>query len=204
MASVRNFGLFPWCYDPEAVDTPNYINFKGTQITELAVPMWWRVKKWSMDVTVNYGGSPPNIATGNFIMDVSESLSGSPQTEADLLCLGSSHTWTFELNITNSPFFQTTLDVDIGPILLWYFESDGATSNLVINPIDTSGQSVSGELKILFLNKQFTTDIYSADNALVSVDSTITAIEYWPYDPQDGGGPIYNSSTGAQIRPFPN
>jgi hypothetical protein len=28
--------------------------------------------------------------------------------------------------------------------------------------------------------------------------------EYWPYDPGDGGGPIYDSTTGAQLRPFPS
>ena len=27
---------------------------------------------------------------------------------------------------------------------------------------------------------------------------------YWPYDPGDGGGPIYDSATGAQLRPFPD
>jgi hypothetical protein len=27
-------------------------------------------------------------------------------------------------------------------------------------------------------------------------------LEYWPYDPEDGGGPIYDSATGVQIREF--
>jgi hypothetical protein len=31
----------------------------------------------------------------------------------------------------------------------------------------------------------------------------ITASEYWPYDPNDGLGPIYDSATGEQLRPFP-
>jgi hypothetical protein len=38
-------------------------------------------------------------------------------------------------------------------------------------------------------------------NALGVID--ITATEYWPYDPEDGLGPIYDSATGAQLRPFP-
>lgn len=33
---------------------------------------------------------------------------------------------------------------------------------------------------------------------------SITVAEYWPYDPGDGGGPIYDSATGAQLRSFPN
>jgi hypothetical protein len=35
-----------------------------------------------------------------------------------------------------------------------------------------------------------------------SVDISIA--EYWPYDPGDGGGPIYDSATGEQLRPFPS
>jgi hypothetical protein len=43
----------------------------------------------------------------------------------------------------------------------------------------------------------------------IAIASTITswsikAVEYWPYDPGDGGGPIYDSATGAQLRPFPD
>jgi len=33
-----------------------------------------------------------------------------------------------------------------------------------------------------------------------SVSGTLTATEYWPYDPNDGGGPIYNTTTGERIR----
>ena len=36
-----------------------------------------------------------------------------------------------------------------------------------------------------------------------SASMSITAEEYWPYDPGDGLGPIYNSTTGAQLRGFP-
>ena len=32
----------------------------------------------------------------------------------------------------------------------------------------------------------------------------IEPAEYWPYDPQDGGGPIYDTDTGQQLRPFPD
>jgi len=38
---------------------------------------------------------------------------------------------------------------------------------------------------------------------ITSSDFTLEAVEYWPYDPNDGGGPIYDSSTGDQLRPFP-
>jgi hypothetical protein len=32
----------------------------------------------------------------------------------------------------------------------------------------------------------------------------MTPAEYWPYDPEDGGGPIYDTATGAQLRAFPS
>jgi hypothetical protein len=37
-----------------------------------------------------------------------------------------------------------------------------------------------------------------------SVTALVEAVKYWPYDPGDGGGPIYNSTTGTQLRPFPS
>jgi hypothetical protein len=33
---------------------------------------------------------------------------------------------------------------------------------------------------------------------------TIKPKSYWPYDPEDGGGPIYDTATGAQLRDFPS
>jgi hypothetical protein len=32
----------------------------------------------------------------------------------------------------------------------------------------------------------------------------ISVAEYWPYDPNDGDGPIYDSATGEQLRAFPD
>jgi hypothetical protein len=32
----------------------------------------------------------------------------------------------------------------------------------------------------------------------------VRPIEYYPYDPRDGGGPIYDKLTGKQLRPFPS
>jgi hypothetical protein len=39
---------------------------------------------------------------------------------------------------------------------------------------------------------------------VVSGDINITATEYWPFDPGDGLGPIYDSVTGEQLREFPS
>ena len=45
---------------------------------------------------------------------------------------------------------------------------------------------------------------FNPDAVRVTVVSGIlTAAEYWPYDPGDGLGPIYDATTGAQLRAFP-
>jgi hypothetical protein len=44
--------------------------------------------------------------------------------------------------------------------------------------------------------------IFTPDTATFN-SFTWSATEYWPYDPGDGLGPIYDSATGAQLRPFP-
>lgn len=38
----------------------------------------------------------------------------------------------------------------------------------------------------------------------VSYSATIEAAEFFPYDPNDGLGPIYDKDTGARLRPFPS
>jgi hypothetical protein len=45
--------------------------------------------------------------------------------------------------------------------------------------------------------------LYGQFAPITSGSITVTPSEYWPYDPGDGGGPIYDSVTGAQLRGFP-
>jgi hypothetical protein len=44
---------------------------------------------------------------------------------------------------------------------------------------------------------------YASANPTGYFSHTIAAEEYWPYDPGDGLGPIYDSTTGEQLREFP-
>jgi hypothetical protein len=56
------------------------------------------------------------------------------------------------------------------------------------------------------LGQAFECPIYAYNtrgSTILSVASSLEAIEYWPYDPNDGGGPIYDSTTGQQLREFP-
>ena len=61
------------------------------------------------------------------------------------------------------------------------------------------GQELALSWQIGSLNRAFR---FGNDKASGTI--SIEATEYWPYNPNDGLGPIYNASTGAQLRPFPN
>jgi hypothetical protein len=50
------------------------------------------------------------------------------------------------------------------------------------------------------LNRPFAYTFQKTDTFSLVIEPA----EYWPYDPEDGGGPIYDSATGQQLRPFPN
>jgi hypothetical protein len=63
-----------------------------------------------------------------------------------------------------------------------------------------------GALEYILLGQNFTIPLYadnSRDSNNLSISAALVAAEYWPYDPGDGGGPIYDSVTGAQLRGFP-
>jgi hypothetical protein len=76
-----------------------------------------------------------------------------------------------------------------------------------------SGANVTLTIGFPWGDKDFTLPLYrfliftgeTADTALPSIAdlSVKLSFEYWPYDPNDGLGPIYDSATGEQLRPFP-
>jgi hypothetical protein len=205
MASVRHLGLFPWCVNEEI----SY--FKGTDIAEYAVPMWWRVKRWSLETTYT-------IFAGFADPPVSETYSSSNifnipsvyQSETDLITAGSLPGTTIKI----------PSDFTFG-FVLQGFLLDGA---LVLGPnfafsadaqdmegISTSGQyGQRGSLSVSYCGLEFIAPLkldapdFETLYDLTNMDATLTATEYWPYDPGDGKGPIYDSATGEQLRGFPS
>jgi hypothetical protein len=49
----------------------------------------------------------------------------------------------------------------------------------------------------------FATEIAPTSLEITDSSFVLEAEEYWPYDPLDGGGPIYDATTGVQLRDFP-
>jgi hypothetical protein len=79
--------------------------------------------------------------------------------------------------------------------------------DVLLSPIPGSSNVYRkvGTLSFSFLGKEFSTDIMGDTGPLTEFEMNVSvnAIEYWPYDPGDGDGPIYDSATGEQLRPFP-
>ena len=205
MASVRHLGLFPWCVNEET----SY--FKGTDIAEYAVPMWWRVKRWSLETTYTiYAGfaDPP----------VSETYSSSNvlnipsvyQSETDLITAGSLPGTTIKIpsDFTFAFVLQGFL-LDAGLVLGPNFAFSADAQDM--EGISTSGQyGQRGSLSVSYCGLEFIAPLkldapdFETLYDLTNMDATLTATEYWPYDPGDGKGPIYDSATGAQLRGFPS
>jgi len=69
----------------------------------------------------------------------------------------------------------------------------------------------AGQFTWTLLGKSFVGDLFAQNTLLdqpgeasqADVQIQFEAIEYWPYDPNDGLGPIYDSVTGQQLRAFP-
>lgn len=74
----------------------------------------------------------------------------------------------------------------------------------VIESIDSesSGHATSPSMTFTesSLTFVFTSGMTPLGPTTASEVTTLSPLEYWPYDPDDGLGPYYNTSTGAQIR----
>jgi hypothetical protein len=73
--------------------------------------------------------------------------------------------------------------------------------------VETSGgQAGSGVVSLFGIEKTLELSGPELVNPVTSESINnlrIEAEEYWPYDPDDGLGPIYDKDTGAQLRAFP-
>ena len=214
MAAVTHLGLFPWCVDPDT----SY--FSREDLLKYAVPMWWRVKSWGLEVQFvrQANTSPPQNTTINLsktfnVTDLPKNISTTDtfQNEKDLVCAGviydqeagkqyrppADHTWGID-----APGIFIDSFVRIGPSFDIYFDQDDM---LGARPAG-SGDKV-GEVLVKMQGLEFTvglfrelTDVETQLYRIVSLNATLEATEYWPYDPEDGGGPIYDSTTGVQKR----
>ena len=203
MASVRHLGLFPFaCVEQAPVLSPEIPDLYQPMSLEQLMALFWIVKVWRASVTS--GGVPPFTGQANL-----SRLQYTINKETDLICVGA-----------DNPFVFTSYDpvwgggsFTLGGIV------DGESGTIkrtgaIYYPVFSAGASdfdiYTAGLYSLPLTGTTTLDLgafgtleWGAYGGTSPVTIEIKAIEFWPYDPNDGLGPIYNSATGAQIRTFP-
>ena len=185
--------------------------------------MWWRVKKWKLitSVEIRADSSPPEEYTieTEQLFDVTDQTSTSIgnrdiNNEKDLVCAksgglnGGDHVWAvdgggLEENafvdsyLQIGPDFELFIDIDDG-IGAW---SKGQGAKLGKITVTISGANVlfDADIFLLFNSAEPEPPLYE----IIGIDGTLEAVEYWPYDPGDGLGPIYDATTGAQLRASP-
>ena len=71
-----------------------------------------------------------------------------------------------------------------------------------VNPLPFSQH---GTFVLEMLDKKFQCPIFahnSRGEGSLSISASLKATEYFEYDPNDGGGPIYDKTTGSALRGF--
>jgi|LakMenEpi03Aug12_release.lakeMendotaPanAssembly.Ray.scaffolds.fasta_scaffold157588_2 hypothetical protein len=193
MATVRHLGLFPWCFNPDTT------YFKTADaIRKFAVPMWWQVKEWTLESTaqVQANTEPPKIdtyaATQVFrITDlpISSATTSTFAKETDLILAGKAgfstngvgpeYNWRFGPIIE----FVNICELVIGPDFLF----EAYTDDTVGVATNATGPTL-GAIECAFSGISFSAPLkqmpYPEGGPLyeiVSLQSTLTATEYWPY-----------------------
>jgi hypothetical protein len=215
MATVRHLGLFPWCvYEPEIQGEnnetegafgygPSRVYSMGWTLQE-AMQVLWRVKSWSVETSESLY---PGILQPGFINGTTPYLTSvtGPLTEKDLPC-----------KILRRGFGALTFFEALNPgpdeepyeelVFLEMLEGNAAyqtvkRGDLYYLPIFVTfdGGFATHYERTGGLSWSASPDINSVPPSVYN----FAPLEYWPYDPEDGLGPIYDKDTGAQLRPFP-
>ena len=191
--------------------------------------MWWRVKQWTLqsEFGIFYFNPeiPPNTitATNTFnitSIPISTTNPGTFTTETDLVCAGVSYDqqsgvsfpttydWVFNFSIGDPTTLGQGLNecvLTLGPKFLFEVPSVDDTRTVTM----VGGGATLGSLNVEFCGLSFSVSLRqpTTEPSLAMVSScacTLTATEYWPYDPGDGKGPIYDFLSGFQLRGFPS
>jgi hypothetical protein len=215
-------GLFPWCFDPATSF------FSKADLLKYAVPMWWRVKEWTLQSEFGIFYFNPEIPNNTITDTDTFNITTIPisltnlvtfTTETDLVRAGvfydqqsgvsfpTTYDWVFNFSIGDPTTLGQGLAecaLTLGPNFLFEVPSVNDTRTVTMQ----GGGATLGNLNVEFCGLSLIVPLRqpTTDESLAMVAScacTLTATEYWPYDPGDGGGPIYDSTTGAQLRPFP-
>jgi hypothetical protein len=214
MATVRHLGLFPQVligppgnpflpqvfvgtceFAYESISSNVQAQFVELNLVD-ALACYWRVKDWQI---TNTSVSVASITRR--VVDL--------QTEKQLVCGRKlpSYQWTFfgSIFISMGPTSEFSTLIQNGDVIIrgqpdkYFFKISGqdSSTNGINTPDDVIRPVHVGNLQFNFLHSG------TINGAPFTFTATVSPSEYWPYDPNDGLGPIYDSTTGEQLRPFP-
>ena len=212
MASVRHLGLFPFCIVNEYPEDFSVDTFPFGVELERVIKWFWRVKKWKAVYTIDDYSNEVifwNNSVSTFVLNPDgfsywETLN--PESEKDLVCKKRTNYNIYftdydPLGFSNFGFRMFGSVVRQGDL---YYPAFYCSAVYGVKGIGTNEAILSGydmiPINIDFDGITVPAFLFNADSGSLS----ISIHEYWPYDPSDGGGPIYDSATGAQLRSFPS
>lgn len=210
MAGLRHLGAFPFCVppDPSLIDPDSgYWRF-GTTLVK-AMEWFWRVKKWTVG-----GEWTHDEGSGSFEFEAqAEYYDGSayvtPSSERDLVCYQQG-----QIRIPAPSGASYTADIRIfdgNQAGYWAVENSGliypgvdcsfsAPQGTGTASLDTSS-SGDGEFQLDGIPSPALA--CALGSGTLSASLLVVPTEWWPYDPGDGLGPIYDSTDGSQLRSLP-
>ncbi len=97
---------------------------------------------------------------------------------------------------------ESTEESTIATHMRFSFIGNNAGGDFLASDAGLYASVEEGFAEITFLDQKFQWSYWVARLPIYNLK--IEATEYWEYDPNDGGGPIYDSQTGEQLREFPN
>ena len=223
MPSVRHLGLFPFCIAnefPEDLFERSLLPI-GVELDRV-LKWFWRVKKWKAVYTIDDYSNEVifwNNSVSTFVVNsggpggVSYYETLNPETEKDLVCkkgtnfaeyFNDGQFGAFSFSLFGSPPPHPSLQpqpavVRQGDLYYPRFLCVAAIGPNSITTVDADPEATPIDIDL----DGITVPVFLTSGA-ASGSLSISIHEYWPYDPDDGGGPIYNSTTGEQLRGFPS
>jgi len=206
MAAVRNFGYFPFCpVSADGYDTGPYTYYPIGIPLEQAIEWFWLPKTFRANLNLfdSFEVDFPSNAKINsengeddFIpADERYLVCGGTDIELGGIQLGDNVLDQFNFSLFADSFGEPPLLVEGNT----YYPRLEFFSNYQGNAISTIEffESTEGGT-FTFLGENIPTLRSNVESFFPSC--TIEAFDYWEYDPNDGLGPIRNSSNGSLIR----
>lgn len=203
MSSVRYLGVSPMCGSQPGLGDPE---FYAAISKDTEAAMYWRVKEYrftgstaSGDFESYYVSNCASerelvVPESNTFTQTYDTWTGTPPSpeerlsSAVIIYPGYSGYWEDSFYVEDGVrYLRMSVYAEDGPtVLMGSFSFYG---------------SPNGTSKLLMLGEEYFFPVFYETG---SSSAVVEVTKYWPYDPGDGLGPIYDEDTGAQLRDFPS